>query len=87
MLLSGHCQIDHPHCQPLPDHSLDTVAGARRSAAITLAAAFCQLCRERCGTSVTIHCHACRATGSKPAAVAFWAYARTPTTYGKYSEL
>ena len=44
----------------------------RRSAAMR-AAAFCQLCRERCGTSVTNHCQAWRATGSSPAAVAFCA--------------
>ncbi|SKU86412.1 Uncharacterised protein [Mycobacteroides abscessus subsp. abscessus] len=31
---------------------------ARRSAAISFAAAFCQLCKERWGTSVTSHCHA-----------------------------
>src|ERR1700738_4361346 len=45
----------------------------RRSAAISRAAAFCQLCRDRCGTSVTNHCHAWRATGSRPDAVAFCA--------------
>src|SRR5262245_8806911 len=70
----------------LPPVIYDTeLAGTRprRSAAITRAAAFCQLCSDRCGTSVTNHCHACRATGSSPAAVAFCAYARTPTTYGK----
>src|ERR1700737_822374 len=38
----------------------------RRSAAISRAGAFCQLCRDRCGTSVTNHCHAWRATGSRP---------------------
>src|SRR6185369_1952055 len=59
----------------------------RRSAAISRAAAFCPLCSDRCGTSVTNHCQACLATGSSPDAVAFCAYARTPTTYGKYSEL
>ena len=61
-------------------YSLETETRPRRSAAMSRAAAFCQLCSERCGTSVTNHCQACRAVGSKPEAVAFCAYARTPTT-------
>src|SRR5271166_4706627 len=90
MLLSDYCQIDAPHCQTLPmrcGQICATGTRPRRSAAISRAAAFCQLCSERCGTSVTSHCQAWRAVGSRPAAVAFCAYARTPATYGKYREL
>src|ERR1700712_729447 len=91
-MVGKHCHIDAERCQRLPAAGqvvllTDVTRLPRRSAAMTRAAAFCQLCSERCGTSVTNHCHACLATGSRPAAVAFCAYARTPTTYGKYRQL
>ena len=64
-LLRGHCQIDAERCQSLPAAGQRRVSDGRRrtgaprrSAAITRAAAFCQLCSDRCGTSVTNHCHA-----------------------------
>src|SRR5215213_7606593 len=91
-MVGKHCHLDTERCQTLPTAGQDVWSTAvtrlpRRSAAMTRAAAFCQLCSDRCGTSVTNHCHARLATGSSPAAVAFCAYARTPTTYGKYSAL
>jgi hypothetical protein len=74
-VLAEHCQIDAWHCQALPSaaQGCETAIRARRSAAINRAAAFCQLCSERCGTSVTSHFHASLATGSRPAGVAFCA--------------
>jgi hypothetical protein len=61
------------HAAYLAIQSLGTGTRPRRSAAMSRAAAFCQLCSERCGTSVTNHCQAWRAVGSSPAAVAFCA--------------